>query len=62
MDGEGNELSVPKSEQIPKDRYRKGDSVRAIVSHVDMVNGNPKIILSRTSPIFLERLFESEVP
>ncbi|MFY0605730.1 MAG: transcription termination/antitermination protein NusA [Cyclobacteriaceae bacterium] len=62
IDGEGNELSIPKSEQIPKDRYRKGDSVRAIVSHVDMVNGNPKIILSRTSPIFLERLFESEVP
>ncbi|MFT4833280.1 MAG: N utilization substance protein A, partial [Flavobacteriaceae bacterium] len=45
-----------------KDRYRKGDSVRAIVSHVDMYNGNPKIILSRISPIFLERLFESEVP
>ncbi len=62
IDAEGNELSIPKGEQIPKDRYRKGDSVRAIVSHVDMYNGNPKIILSRTSPIFLERLFESEVP
>ncbi|MFT7028777.1 MAG: N utilization substance protein A [Marinoscillum sp.] len=62
IDGDGNELSIPKGEQIPKDRYRKGDSVRAIVSHVDMYNGNPKIILSRISPIFLERLFESEVP
>ncbi|HHP7242265.1 MAG TPA: transcription termination factor NusA [Cyclobacteriaceae bacterium] len=62
IDGEGNELSIPKQEQIPKDRYRKGDSVRAIVHRVEMVNGNPKIILSRTSPIFLERLFENEVP
>jgi len=62
IDGEGNEISIPKSEQIPKDRFRKGDSIRAIVDRVEMVNGNPKIILSRTSPIFLERLFESEVP
>lgn len=62
IDGEGNELSLPKAEQISKDRYRKGDSVRAIVQRVEMVNGNPKIILSRTSPTFLERLFESEVP
>ncbi|MEP0366585.1 MAG: transcription termination factor NusA [Cyclobacteriaceae bacterium] len=62
IDGEGNELNLPKQEQISKDRYRKGDSVRAIVHRVEMVNGNPKIILSRTSPTFLERLFESEVP
>lgn len=62
VDGEGNELSIPKNEQIFKDRYRKGDNVRAVVSRVEMVNGNPKIILSRTSPVFLERLFESEVP
>lgn len=62
IDGDGNELTVPKSEQIPKDRYRKGDSVRAIVHRAEMVNGNPKIILSRTSPVFLERLFEAEVP
>lgn len=62
MDGDGNELILPKSEQIPKDRFRKGDSARAIVHKVEMVNGNPRIILSRTSPIFLERLFENEVP
>ena len=61
-DAEGNEVSVPRSEQISKDRYRKGENVRAIVHKVDMVNGNPKIILSRTSPVFLERLFEQEVP
>jgi N utilization substance protein A len=62
IDGEGNELILPKGEQIPKDRFRKGDTVRAIVHKVEMVNGNPRIILSRTSPIFLERLFENEVP
>ena len=62
IDAEGNELNLPKAEQISKDRYRKGDNVRAIVTRVEMVNGNPKIILSRTSPTFLERLFESEVP
>ena len=61
-DAEGNEVSIPRSEQIPKDRYRKGENVRAIVHKVEMVNGNPKIILSRTSPVFLERLFEQEVP
>lgn len=61
-DAEGNEVSIPRSEQISKDRYRKGENVRAIVHKVDMVNGNPKIILSRTSPVFLERLFEQEVP
>ncbi|MEP1035693.1 transcription termination factor NusA [Ekhidna sp.] len=61
-DGDGNELTIPKGEQIPKDRYRKGDAVRAIVHRAEMVNGNPKIILSRTSPVFLERLFEAEVP
>ena len=62
IDAEGNELNLPKAEQIPKDRFRKGDSVRAIVHRVEMVNGNPRIILSRTSPTFLERLFENEVP
>lgn len=62
IDAEGNELTVPKSEQIGKDRYRKGDSVRAIVDRVEINNGNPRIILSRVSPTFLERLFESEVP
>ncbi|MEQ9300296.1 MAG: transcription termination factor NusA [Cyclobacteriaceae bacterium] len=62
IDVEGNELIIPRGDQIPKDRYRKGDSIRAIVHRVEMVNGNPKIILSRTSPTFLERLFESEVP
>ncbi|MBS1542865.1 MAG: transcription termination/antitermination protein NusA [Bacteroidetes bacterium] len=62
IDGEGNEISIPRGEQIPKDRYRKGENVRAIVHKVEMVNGNPKIVLSRTSPVFLERLFEQEVP
>lgn len=62
IDAEGNEISVPRGEQIQKDRYRKGETVRAIVHKVEMVNGNPKIILSRTSPVFLERLFEQEVP
>jgi N utilization substance protein A len=62
IDGEGNEVVIPKGEQIPKDRYRKGESVRAIVHRVEMHNGNPRIILSRTSGTFLERLFESEVP
>lgn len=62
VDGEGNEIVIPKSEQIPKDRFRKGESVRAVVARVDLVNGSPKIILSRTSPVFLERLFENEVP
>jgi transcription termination/antitermination protein NusA len=62
IDAEGNELILPRGEQIPKDRFRKGDAVRAIVHRVEMHNGNPRIILSRTSPAFLERLFESEVP
>ncbi|MCZ8354175.1 MAG: transcription termination factor NusA [Cyclobacteriaceae bacterium] len=62
IDGEGNEISLPKSEQISKDRYRKGENVRAIVHKVEMINGNPKIILSRTSTVFIERLFEQEVP
>ena len=62
IDGEGNEIAIPRGEQIPKDRYRKGENVRSIVHKVEMVNGNPKIILSRTSPVFLERLFEQEVP
>jgi transcription termination/antitermination protein NusA len=62
IDAEGNEISIPRSEQIQKDRYRKGENVRAIVHKVEMVNGNPKIVLSRTSPVFLERLFEQEVP
>jgi N utilization substance protein A len=62
IDAEGNEISIPRGEQIPKDRYRKGETVRAIVHKVEMVNGNPKIILSRTSPVFIERLFEQEVP
>lgn len=62
IDGEGNEISIPKGEQIPKDRFRKGENVRAVVDRVEMYNGNPKIILSRTSPVFLERLFENEVP
>jgi N utilization substance protein A len=61
-DAEGNEIAIPRGEQIPKDRYRKGENVRAIVHKVEMVNGNPKIILSRTSPVFIERLFEQEVP
>ena len=63
IDGEGNELSIPRSEQIPKDKYRKGESKRAVIHEVRINNGgNPKIVLSRTSPKFLERLFESEVP
>lgn len=62
LDDEGNELLLPKSEQIPSDFYRKGDTVRAIVQRVDNVNNNPKIILSRTDRLFLQRLFELEVP
>ncbi len=62
IDGVGNELILPKAEQISKDRYRKGDNIRAVVHRVEMINGTPKIILSRTSPVFLERLFELEVP
>ena len=62
IDAEGNELSIPKSEQIQKDRFRKGDSLKAVVHRVDVGGANPKIIMSRTSPVFLERLFENEVP
>jgi len=62
LDDEGNELILPKSEQIPSDFFRKGDTIRAVVIKVEMRNNNPLIILSRTSPIFLERLFELEVP
>jgi N utilization substance protein A len=62
LDDEGNELILPKSEQIPTDFFRKGDSIRAVVIRVEMKNNNPLIILSRTSPVFLERLFELEVP
>src|SRR5574344_401094 len=62
MDDEGNELILPKAEQIPSDFYRKGETVRAVILRVDNENNNPKIILSRTSPVFLERLLEAEVP
>jgi N utilization substance protein A len=62
LDDEYIELILPKSEQIPSDYYRKGDTIRAVVSKVDMRNNSPQIILSRTSPVFLERLFEQEVP
>ncbi|MCX6273946.1 MAG: transcription termination factor NusA [Bacteroidetes bacterium] len=62
MDDDGNELILPKSEQIPSDFFKKGDNVRAVVLRVEMMNATPKIILSRTSPLFLERLFELEVP
>ena len=62
LDEEGNELILPKIEQIPSDYFRKGDSIRAVVIKVEMRNNNPLIVLSRTSPVFLERLFELEVP
>ena len=62
MDDEGNELHLPKQEQIPSDNYHKGETVRAIVKEVQNENNNPRIILSRTSPVFLERLLEAEVP
>jgi len=62
LDDDANEMLLPKSEQIPTDFYRKGDTVRAVVAKVDNKNNNPKIILSRTSPLFLQRLFELEVP
>ncbi len=62
LDDEGNEMLLPKAEQIPSDFYRKGDTIRAVVAKVDNKNNNPKIILSRTSPLFLQRLFELEVP
>jgi N utilization substance protein A len=62
LDDEGNELVLPKTEQIPSDFYKKGDTVRAVVARVEMKNNTPVIVLSRTSPMFLERLFELEVP
>lgn len=62
LDDEGNELLLPKTEQIPADYFKKGDSVRAVILKVDMMNSNPKIIISRTAPEFLQRLFEMEVP
>lgn len=62
LDEDGNELILPKTEQIPADYFKKGDSLRAIVHKVDMMNNNPKIIISRTAPEFLQRLFELEVP
>ncbi len=62
IDDENNEMILPKSEQIPADQYRKGETVRAIILRVDNANNNPKIILSRTSPVFLQRLLEAEVP
>jgi N utilization substance protein A len=62
LDEDGNELLLPKSEQIPSDFFKKGDTIRAVVQRVDMKNNSPIIVLSRTSPAFLERLFELEVP
>lgn len=62
LDDEGNELIMPKEEQIPSDFFRKGDTLRAVVIRVEMKNNNPLIIVSRSSPVFLERLFELEVP
>ncbi|MBF1629006.1 MAG: transcription termination/antitermination protein NusA [Prevotella sp.] len=62
VDDENNELILPKGEQIPRDQYRKGETIRAVIHRVDNENNNPKIILSRTAPEFLERLLEAEVP
>ncbi|MEE1546680.1 MAG: transcription termination factor NusA [Prevotella pectinovora] len=62
VDDENNELILPKGEQIPRDQYRKGETVKAVIQRVDNENNNPKIILSRTSPVFLQRLLEQEVP
>ena len=62
IDDENNELLLPKSQQIPRDFFHKGDTVRAIIDHVDNTNGNPKIYLSRTSNLFLQRLLEQEIP
>jgi N utilization substance protein A len=62
LDDDGNELILPKSEQIPADYFKKGDSIRAVVHKVEMMNSNPRIIISRTAPEFLQRLFELEVP
>ena len=62
VDDENNELILPRSEQIPRDQYRKGETLRAVIDRVENENNNPKIILSRTSPVFMERLLEQEVP
>ena len=62
VDDENNELILPKAEQIPQDQYRKGETVKAVILRVDNENNNPKIILSRTSSLFLQRLLEAEVP
>ena len=62
LDGDGNELTLPKDQMIPRDMYKKGDSIRAVIHAVDMDKGSPRVVLSRTSPEFLERLFELEVP
>ncbi|MDE5987121.1 MAG: transcription termination factor NusA [Prevotella sp.] len=62
IDDQNNELILPKAEQIPSDSFRKGETVRAVILRVDNENNNPKIILSRTSPMFLQRLLEQEVP
>lgn len=62
VDDENNELILPKMEQIPSDVYHKGETIRAVIHRVDNENNNPKIILSRTSPVFLQRLLEAEVP
>lgn len=62
LDTDGNELSLPRNEQMPRDRYRKGEPVKAVIHKVELNNGTPKITLSRNSPVFLERLFENEIP
>lgn len=62
LDEDGNELLLPKTEQIPSDYYRKGETAKAVIARVDNKNNNPKIILSRTSPLFLQKLFEAEIP
>jgi N utilization substance protein A len=62
LDTEGNELVLPKQEQIFKDKYRKGEPVKVVIHKVELNNGTPRITLSRTSPVFLERLFETEIP
>ncbi|MEN9386626.1 MAG: hypothetical protein RLZZ185_1367 [Bacteroidota bacterium] len=62
LDNEDNELVLPKGEMISKDRFKKGETIRAVIHKVEMSNGTPRIILSRVSPVFLERLFEQEIP
>jgi len=62
LDNDDNELILPKTEMISKDRFKKGETIRAIIHKVEMANGTPRIILSRISPVFLERLFEQEIP